>query len=161
MTAAPPTVALRSLRSDDVARVEAMTRAAGLFREEEIPVALEVFEATARGRDTYEGLGADSAGSLVAWAAWGPTPGTLGTFDLYWIVVDPAWQSGGIGTALLLEMERLVTGRARMIVVETAGRPDYAGTRAFYERRGYQAVAVIPDFYAPGDDQVTYIKTLA
>ena len=42
--------------------------------------------------------------------------------------------------------------------VETAGRPDYAPTRAFYEARGYRAVGLIPDFYAPGDDQVTFVK---
>jgi GNAT superfamily N-acetyltransferase len=140
--------------------VEAMTRGTRLFREEEIPVALEVFTATAAANDTYEGLGADADGALVGWASWGPTPGTDGTFDLYWIVVDPAWQGFGVGTALLLEMEHRVASRARLVVVETAGRPDYAATRAFYEARGYAAVSVIPDFYAPGDDKVTFVKRL-
>jgi len=37
---------------------------------------------------------------------------------------------------------------------------EYAPTRAFYERRGYAAVARIPDFYAPGDDQVVYTKAI-
>jgi hypothetical protein len=45
-------------------------------------------------------------------------------------------------------------------VVETAGRPDYAATRGFYEARGYRATATIPDFYAPGDDQVVFVKPL-
>jgi len=56
------------------------------------------------------------------------------------------------------EMERRLAGVARLIVVETAGRADYAPTRAFYEARGYRAVGMIPDFYAPGDDQVTFVK---
>ena len=56
-------------------------------------------------------------------------------------------------------MERRLAGLARLIVVETAGRPEYAGTRAFYEARGYRRVATIPDFYAPGDDQVVYVKS--
>ena len=51
-------------------------------------------------------------------------------------------------------------GRARMVVVETAGRADYERTRAFYEARGYGAVSRIPDFYAPGDDQVVYVKVM-
>ena len=55
---------------------------------------------------------------------------------------------------------RLV-GVARLIVVETAGRPDYRGTRAFYQARGYAVAATIPDFYAPGDDQVVYVKSLS
>ena len=135
-----------------------MTRAVGLFREEEIPVAVEVFEATAAANDTYEGLAAVQDGEVVGWISWGPTPGTLGTFDLYWIVIDPAHHGQGIGTVLVDEMERLVAGRARLIVVETAGRADYASTREFYSRRGYEAISVIPDFYAPGDDKVTFLK---
>ena len=119
----------RPLDPSDRARVEAMTRAVGLFREEEIPVAVEVFEATAAANDTYEGLAALRDGDVVGWISWGPTPGTLGTFDLYWIVIDPACQGQGIGTVLVDEMERRIAGRARLVIVETAGRPDYESTR--------------------------------
>ena len=74
------------------------------------------------------------------------------------MAVDPALHGAGIGTALLDAMERRLAGAARLIVVETAGRADYAPTRAFYEARGYRAAARIPDFYEPGDDQVVYVK---
>lgn len=160
MTTAAGPVVLRPLALSDLPSVETMTRAVGVFREDEIPVALEVFEATAAGADTYEGLAAERDGRLAGWIAWGPVPCTLGTFDLYWIVVDPVCHGQGIGTMLLGEMEVRVRGRARLIVVETAGRADYAGTRAFYAKHGYTAVSVIPDFYEPGDDRVTYVKTL-
>jgi ribosomal protein S18 acetylase RimI-like enzyme len=76
------------------------------------------------------------------------------------MAVDPALHGAGIGTALVLEMERRLVGAARLVVVETAGRPDYAPTRAFYEARGYRRAAVIRDFYAPGDDQIVYTKRL-
>jgi GNAT superfamily N-acetyltransferase len=108
----------------------------------------------------YTALGADAEGRLVGWICWGPTPCTLGTYDLYWMAVDPAVQRGGVGTALLVEMERQLVGRARLIVVETAGRADYAATRSFYESRGYRPTARIPEFYAPGDDLVVYTKQL-
>jgi len=158
MTAAAGRVTTRPLDAADRARVEAMTRAVGLFRDEEIPVAVEVFEATAARNDTYEGLAALRDGEVVGWISWGPTPGTLGTFDLYWIVIDPACHGQGIGTVLVQEMERLIAGRARLVVVETAGRLDYEPTREFYRRRGYVAISVIPDFYAPADDKVTFVK---
>jgi ribosomal protein S18 acetylase RimI-like enzyme len=74
--------------------------------------------------------------------------------------VDPTLQGSGIGAALLRAMEGRLAGSARLIVVETAGRPDYRPTRAFYESRGYRKAAIIPDFYAPGDDQVVYVKAL-
>jgi ribosomal protein S18 acetylase RimI-like enzyme len=75
--------------------------------------------------------------------------------------VDPALHGAGIGTALLLAMEHRLAGVARLIVVETAGRPDYAATREFYQARGYRAVSRIPDFYAQGDDQVVYVKVVS
>ncbi|HEX5963472.1 MAG TPA: hypothetical protein VFY42_07085, partial [Gemmatimonadales bacterium] len=58
----------------------------------------------------------------------------------------------------MAEMERRLNGVARLIVVETAGRTEYGATRRFYEARGYRAVATVPDFYAPGDDQVVFVK---
>jgi D-alanine-D-alanine ligase len=154
---------LRSLTEADRGRIEEITRSTGLFREEEIPIALEVFdEATGEvPGNTYTVLGAACEDRLAGWICWGPTPCTAGTYDLYWMAVDPALQGTGIGTALLTEMERRLEGIARLIIIETAGRPEYAGTRAFYKARGYSAVSRIPDFYAPGDDQVVFVKSVS
>ena len=154
---------LRHLSAADRGRIEEITRAVGLFRPDEIPVALEVFDEAVRAGSQdapYNALGADVDGRLSGWICWGPTPCTLGTYDLYWMAVDPALQGTGIGTALVLEMERRLSAVARLIVVETAGRPDYGATRRFYEARGYRATATIPDFYAPGDDQVVFVKAV-
>ena len=153
-------VRLRPLVAADRDRLEAITRATDLFNDDEIPVALEVFDAAVAGSPDYTALGADAGDALAGWICWGPTPCTVGTFDLYWIAVDPAQHNAGIGSLLLAEMERQLAGHARLVVVETAGRAAYAPTRAFYERRGYAAVARIPDFYAPGDDQVVYVKAI-
>ena len=154
---------LRNLTAADRVRIEEITGAVGLFREDEIPVALEVFDEAMRAGpsgESYRVLGAEVEGSLSGWICWGPTPCTLGTYDLYWLVVDPKLQGAGIGTALVAEMERRLVGVARLIVVETAGRLDFAATRGFYEARGYLPTATIPDFYAPGDDQVVFVKLL-
>lgn len=151
---------LRPIGPADRRAVERLTRACGQFREDEIPVAVEVFDAAAAGDPSYTALAAEIDGRVAGWICWGPTPCTVGTWDLYWMAVDPSLQGSGLGTVLIREMEQRLAGLARVIVVETAGRPDYAGTRAFYEARGYRAVATIPDFYAPGDDQVVYLKYL-
>jgi len=152
---------LRHLTPADRGRIEALTRAVGVFRADEVPVALEVFDGAVAGSPDYLALGAELDGRLVGWICWGPTPCTVGTFDLYWMAVDPATQGAGVGTALIRAMEDRLRGLARLIIVETAGRADYRPTRAFYEARGYHRAAVIPDFYAPGDDQLVYVKTLA
>jgi ribosomal protein S18 acetylase RimI-like enzyme len=152
--------ALRSLRAADRPRLEEITRATGIFRDNETAVALEVFDAAVGGSPDYSALAADLDGRLAGWICWGPTPCTVGTYDLYWMAVDPAVQGAGIGSALLSEMERRLAGSARLIVVETSGRPDYQPTRAFYQARGYRIGAIIPEFYAPEDDQVVYVKQL-
>jgi ribosomal protein S18 acetylase RimI-like enzyme len=154
---------LRHLSAADRGRIGDITRAVGLFREEEILVALEVFDEAVRNGpgNTYRVLGAEVDGRLAGWICWGPTPCTVGTYDLYWMAVDPRLQGTGIGTALMAEMERRLAGIARLIVVETAGRPDYAPTRAFYESRGYRVAATIPEFYAPGDDQVVFVTRVS
>ena len=152
--------ALRPLSAADRRRIEEITRAVGVFRDDEVSVALEVFDGAVAGSPDYIVLGATLDERLVGWICWGPTPCTVGTYDLYWMAVNPTAQAAGIGTALLREMEGRLAGSARLIVVETAGRPDYRPTRAFYEARGYRKASVIPDFYAPGDDQVVYVKHL-
>jgi D-alanine-D-alanine ligase len=154
---------LRTLTAADRARIEEITRAVGCFRDDEIPVALEVFDAAVRADadGSYHVLGAELDAGLVGWICWGPTPCTLGTYDLYWMAVDPEVQGSGIGTALLAEMERRLNAVARLIIIETAGRADYSATRAFYQARGYSPVAIIPDFYAPGDDQVVFVKNVS
>jgi ribosomal protein S18 acetylase RimI-like enzyme len=142
---------LRHLIEADRDRIEEITRSTGIFREEELPVALEVFDEATGGApgNTYSVLGAESDHRLAGWI-----------YDLYWMAVDPELQGSGIGTALLVEMERRLKGVARLIVIETAGRPEYAPTRAFYQARGYSPVSSIPDFYAPGDDQVVFVKSV-
>jgi ribosomal protein S18 acetylase RimI-like enzyme len=73
--------------------------------------------------------------------------------------VDPSLHGAGIGTILMEEVERrLAREHARLIIVETSSRADYAATRAFYQRRGYSEAARLRDFYAPGDDRIIFIK---
>jgi len=150
---------LRPLRHAHRARLEQLTRDTGLFREEEVQTAVELLDESLGGDDDYQFVGAFDGDRLLGYACWGPTPGTAGTWDLYWIVVDRERQGRGLGTELLEEVEqRLTTHDARLIVVETSSRPDYEPTRKFYEARGYTKAATIADYYAPGDDLVIYTK---
>ena len=143
-------------------RLEELTRGTGFFREEEVATAVELLDGHLAGDEDYRFIGAFDAGALIGYACWGPTPGTEGTWDLYWIVVARERQGEGIGSDLLRYVERmLATDHCRLVVVETSSRADYAPTRGFYEARGYTRTAVIPGYYAPGDDLVIYLKDLA
>ncbi len=110
--------------------------------------------------DGYLFLGAFTPDEkLIGYACYGATPDTDRTWDLYWIAVDPSAQGTGSGTTLLSEVERRLSGlHARMLVVETSSRSDYAPTRAFYLARGYGEAARVRDFYAVSDDRIIFTK---
>lgn len=153
----------RPLGRDQRPEVADIVAAAGVFRSDELEVALEVFDAScvAPGQD-YHGLGAfDPSGGLAGFVLYGPTPCTLGTWDVYWIVVRPDAQGCGVGRGLLTRVEsemRRLDGR--LAVIETSSREDYSSTRNFYLSCGYREVARIPEFYDRGDDRITYAKRL-
>jgi len=144
------------------ARVQEILEATKSFRREEIDVALELFDESISGSTDYEMIGEfTQEGELFGYACFGETPGTDGTYDLYWIAVHPEYQGTGGGSRLLDEVERRLNDRAaRLLMVETSARDDYESTRRFYERRGYIEHARLADFYALGDDRVIYGKRL-
>lgn len=156
-------VALRALEPGDRDAVAALIASVELFSAAEKAVAVEVLESYMEhpGQD-YHALGAFTQRDvLLGYACYGLTPCTSGTWDLYWIAVSGQARGRGVGTLLMEEIERrLVEKDARLLLIETSSRADYAPTRGFYERRGYQVVSNVPDFYAPGDHRVTFARTL-
>ena len=98
---------------------------------------------------------------VLGFACFGPHALTQGTYDLYWIAVDPDSQGMGIGQALLNQVERCVCDHeGRLLVIETSSNKDYRSARRFYQHNGYRRVTRIPDFYAPGDDLLIYYKPI-
>jgi ribosomal protein S18 acetylase RimI-like enzyme len=140
-------------------RLREILDATAVFRPAEISVALELFDDAQSG--DYEFVGGFQNDDLVAYACFGATPGTDRTFDLYWIAVHPVAQGHGAGSRVLAGVEQQLRARAaRLLVVETSSRVEYAPTRRFYTGRGYREVARMRDFYAPCDDRVIYTKSL-
>jgi ribosomal protein S18 acetylase RimI-like enzyme len=168
LTAIDPTLPAcrfrEALRPEDRAGVRELVASTGFFRADEIEIAVElVEERLARGAMSgYEFIFADLDGRLAGYACYGPIPCTTGSFDLYWIAVDPRCQRHGIGRALMSAVESRIAARGgQRIYIDTSGKDQYASTRAFYERNGFHCDARLKNFYAPGDDRVIYAKLLA
>jgi ribosomal protein S18 acetylase RimI-like enzyme len=148
---------------EDVQAIIGIVERAGVFGRMDVDCVKELLEDYFRLADHggYHWLVYRQEGRVVGMACYGPAPLTEGTFDLYWLATDPQAQRTGVGRALIETMESDVRQKGgRLIVVETSGTEGYAPARAFYLSRGYHRQATIPDFYAPGDDLVIYVKRL-
>jgi ribosomal protein S18 acetylase RimI-like enzyme len=102
----------------------------------------------------------NEADQLVGYVCYGPTPLTEGTYDLYWIAIDPDRQGRGIGSLLIEHVEQKLRPSGRLLLIETSSLPKNEAARRFYLRHQYREVARVSDFYAEGDDRVIYAKRL-
>jgi len=149
------TAADRDAVADIVARV-------GNFSPAEIGCALElvdIYLANPSQQDYRLLVAADSAGGVCAYACWGPTPMTRGTYDVYWMATRPDAQGQGYGRRLLRWIEHDVSDNGgRIILIETSSKASYAATAEFYRRMGYVEESRIRDFYDTGDDRLVFVK---
>jgi GNAT superfamily N-acetyltransferase len=100
-------------------------------------------------------------GMPVGYTCYGPIPGTLDGFDLYWIAIDPKMQGRGLGRQLLGFTEKRVFGQGgKRLYAETSSTGKYLPTRVFYEHNGFVLEGRLADYYAPRDDKMLYVKQL-
>lgn len=158
-------ITIRPTRAEDRNAIGDMLGKTGAFRPDEIEVALEVVDHFLHDTgqsdyDLYTGLDAD--GEVAGYVCFGPTPMTFGTYDLYWIAVDPSGLRGGIGSRLLGHAEQVMQSKGgRLLIAETSSQPSYDKTHSFYRKNGFREVARIADYYTPGDDLIIFGKYLS
>jgi ribosomal protein S18 acetylase RimI-like enzyme len=139
-----------------------ITAKVGIFNPTELSCVDELWQA-------YQASGEESGyaflvyrqngGAAQGYACYGPHSLTQGTYDLYWIAVDPALQGHGVGHALLSRAEAEVGARGgRLMLIETSATADYAPARRLYAACGFRLEATIHDFYAPGDHLLIFAK---
>ncbi len=152
---------IRPMTAEDKPAIVDIVRSVREFSPEEVAVAEELLDAHLDAPVTsgYLVLAADVNGVVTGYVCYGPAPLTEGTWDIYWVAVDPGAQGQGVGRALMAAAESSIRkSRGRLVLVETSGRPDYARTRQFYRSIGYRQTGRIADFYSPGDDKLILEK---
>jgi len=154
---------VRPLDAADKPALMAILRRTPEFKPIEVEVAGELIDAYLEDPpgSGYDTLVAETDGRVVGYICYGPTPLTVGTWDVYWMAVDRELQGQGIGRALLEQAEADIKARGgRLILIETSGTPLYATAQHFYRARGYEPASRIADFYEPGDDLLVFLKRL-
>jgi len=132
------------------------------FTDEEVQIAIELIGIVLNNSSQLDyviNTAISEHGNVVGYYCLGPTSLTIGTYDLYWIAVQPSFHNRGIGKQLLHHAEDYVIDRGgRLIIVETSSQNKYEKTRKFYSRNQYNELSRIKDYYKIGDDLVTYGK---
>jgi ribosomal protein S18 acetylase RimI-like enzyme len=154
-------VKIRKTVSSDRSKIQMILDDTGFFTDAEIDVAMELVDTflTNPAQKDYFVYVAEEEEQIYGYACFGPTPVAVGTYDLYWIAVDPAVQNKGVGKKLLGFVEHEISRlQGRLIIIETSSQEKYKATQAFYLSNGYHLAARIKDFYKPGDDRMIYTK---
>ncbi len=154
---------VRTMTREDKHSVMQILRNTSEFKPSEVVVAEEIIDCYLDDpvRSGYFIMVAELGPVITGYICFGPTPLTEGTWDIYWMAVALANRSQGIGHALIEAAEKNIRGAAgRLAIIETSSTPEYANTRRFHNKHGYETIASVPDFYTPGDDRLIMLKRL-
>jgi ribosomal protein S18 acetylase RimI-like enzyme len=158
-------ITLRDFVKEDRPAIDAILSRIEVFDDEDRALALELIDIALdipEQKDYFFYVAENESNIVVGYLCYGPTPLTDGTYDLYWIAVDPEYAGHGIGTLLLKHFENKIRqDSGHLILIETSSNEEYAATRQFYLKNNYQLAETIKDFYRIGEDRVTYTKYLS
>lgn len=152
-----------TLEPKDCEAIEILVRGTGFFSEAEVDIARELVEEyfDKGSLSGYHFVLCDIDEKLAAYACYGPIPGTLSSFDLYWIAVDRAFQRRHLGRFVLAHVEKCIQAMGgTRVYIDSSGRSSYRPTQAFYLSQGYAIEAVFDNFYGPSDPKIVYLKQL-
>lgn len=156
---------IRALTNTDRDKIKNILVDTRNFNDDEITIAMELIDLYINepNQKDYEiFVDEDESGTINGYVCVGPRPLTKGTYDLYWIAVNPNVQSKGIGSGLIAYIENYLKQKSvRLILIETSGKLSYEKERKFYEKNLYDKLVEIKDFYNVGDSLVIYGKYIS
>ncbi|MDP4282160.1 MAG: GNAT family N-acetyltransferase [Bacteroidota bacterium] len=147
---------------EDVENVREIVTSTDFFYDFEIPIAVELVEDALKygsEKSGYYFLFAMVDGKTVAYTCYGPTTGSVGGFDLFWIATRNDMRGSGIGSVIVEEThKKIVEMGGRFVIAETSSMEKYKPTRKFYLKNHYVNEGEIRDFYKPGDGKVFFVR---
>lgn len=152
---------IRSLENKDRDAIEKILKDTNNFKDFEIQVAMELIDTylNDENQNDYHIFVDEENNELKGYVCIGPRPMTKGTWDLYWIAVNPLVQSKGVGSGLITFSESYIKEKGgRLIWIETSGKESYEKERKFYLKNGYKIITEVKDFYDMGDSLVVFGK---
>jgi ribosomal protein S18 acetylase RimI-like enzyme len=151
---------IRKFKKEDSQRLKEIVSQINLFSEAEKTAAVEMIETAAlNGQDFYNIFVYENEDKVLGYHCTGKRTLTEGTYDLYWIVVDPEHQDNNVGRELLRHAEEFVKDEnGRWILIETSSKEEMLPTRKFYLRNNYTILSEIKDYYSEGEHLILFGK---
>ncbi len=142
----------------DIPDLQGVLAATGLFPADMLPYMMGNW---IPGDEGSYWLTVEEGGKALGFCHAIPEALTEGTWNMLAIAVHPQAQGRKLGSALVHALERVLHDSGqRILLADTSGTEAFAQTRQFYCKNGYAEEARIRDFWAEGDDKVTFRKTL-
>ena len=149
---------IRPTKSEDIPALKVVLDETGLFPSDMLPDMLTSF-LSEESEDIW--LTCEDGGNAIGLCFAAPEALAEGTWNMLAIAVLPSSQGNGAGHAIVSALESSLRERGnRILIADTSGTADFALTRDFYRKNGYSEEARIRDFWAEGDDKVTFRKAL-
>lgn len=149
---------IKPTSANDIAGLQAVLDGTELFPSEMLP---DMLAPSLAGETEALWLTYQINGEAVGFCYTVPEDFADGTWNMLALGVRPDLQGKRIGAALVAAAERHLKDKGqRILIVDTTGTDDFALTRKFYVQNGYEEEARIRDFWADGDDKVTFRKAL-
>ena len=152
-------LSIRPATEPYLAAIADIAETSGLFPGDMLPDMIALF----LGQEAlgHIWLVACQSDEILAFVYCEPERMTVSTSNILALATRKTHRSAGIGSQLVRELEDLCRVRGdRILLVETAGLPEFDRTRAFYTREEYKRIATLPDFYDSGEDKVVFMKRL-
>lgn len=149
---------IKPTTQDDIAGLKVVVDKTGLFPSDMLA---DMLAPTLAGETQAFWLTCHVDGKAAGFCYTVPEEMTVGTWNMLALAILPELQGNGLGKALVRAAEdHLRSNNQRILIVDTSGTDEFSGARDFYAQIGFTEEARIRDFWAPGDDKVTFRKAL-
>ena len=155
---------IRATVPADTAALVEIARQAGAFSAEELHDLHDRLDAypERHAADDHQALTWAHDGRPAGLAYYAPVAMTDRTWALYWLIAPVAPPGPEVAGQLLRHAEQDVRNRGgRLLVFEVSSASAHEPVRQLLATHGYRPGAVLPDFYADGEDQIIFRKRLA
>lgn len=152
---------IRKATAADQTALMDVARATGIFDASELDFFSDMITKCFRGDlPGHDWLILDDGG-VIGVAYYAPEMMADNVWNLWFLGLHPDHQGQGYGSKLLSAVEDTLRGQAaRILLIETSGIDDFALTRKFYVKNGYDEEARIREYYEAGHDKVIFRKAL-